>query len=257
MFENNAYIANEECGEISFSVLARSSVSSSAKSKFDTVNRHYMDLRTYMTSSQDHRLGKHLSEFHGSGREQIKDDDPALAATSEHIRMVIRSLKAGTHTEYNGEKEGFKNAGKAKANQMPLHHSNKVWLEQDIDEAMENMESKLFGKFLVRSYQEYHEIWPALRAQQDPASDEDASDNERASIAPDELADAVDPDAPVAEAEVQALADKLDSSDDEPDIGVRGRQIADYDVLHPLIDGACVDLMFRELGSREVGVHRH
>jgi hypothetical protein len=68
MFCESASIADEECGELSFSILARFQLMSTSRSKLAQTCKTYSDLRTYVTASKQMRLGQHLSEFFTGGR---------------------------------------------------------------------------------------------------------------------------------------------------------------------------------------------
>jgi hypothetical protein len=159
MFVENASICNEECGEISFSLLARCHLGSSSVSKIEQVNKTYRDLRTYVTASKEMRLGQHLSEFHQGGRATVKDDDESIGATVEYFRGVIRALKVNTHQAYDGSRAGYRSKAAANSHQIPL--ARQIWfLDTAIDARRHEIRTKIIAKLDTFWTFQFKDIWP-------------------------------------------------------------------------------------------------
>jgi hypothetical protein len=177
MFKESCAIFDEECGELSFSLLGRLQLASSGKASIAQVNRAYADLRTYVAASRDMRLTKHLSDFHLGGRHTIKNQNQAVAATVQHFKAVIRALKTNNHTAYDGEKPGYRSKMAATSHQTALC-DNVKFLGNPIDLhwMRQRAREKAHGKYEKAWVYQFQAVWPkAFNPIDEPHDEKDHS----------------------------------------------------------------------------------
>ena len=104
LFLHGAAAFNEECGEISFSVLARVLHSDSERTKIDHVNRKYRRVRQYL-DAKDELLAD--EDDWGdvartiSGRHHIKEGDAQVLQTAEFLKLVANEVRWGVYGTYD------------------------------------------------------------------------------------------------------------------------------------------------------------
>jgi hypothetical protein len=110
MYRTNPGAFNEESGEISFSVLAKSSVADTQKMKIEHVNKLYKLLHVYREITEDINddINGPLEERkYTTGRYIIDPASPEVLQTTSYFQGVIRDILAGAHTVYDGSLEGY------------------------------------------------------------------------------------------------------------------------------------------------------
>ena len=101
MIKHNASMCNEECGELSFSVLARTIASNSSRMDIDSVNRHFILSRLKLDVANDLNLDIADSKtVLINNHHIIKADSPEVIAVGVHFASVVNNLKINFFHHY-------------------------------------------------------------------------------------------------------------------------------------------------------------
>ena len=111
MVNSDVNCLNEERGELSFSVLARSLTGNPLRSDIDKVSRMYKLTRLQMKTAKEFKVNhdgdeKEVKNF----RRTIDVNGDDLKTTVAHFKHVIRSMKHGTWVHYNLKAKKIKKA---------------------------------------------------------------------------------------------------------------------------------------------------
>ena len=101
MIKHNASMCNEECGELSFSVLARTIASNSSRMDIDSVNRHFILSRLKLDVAND--LNLDIADNQTvmiNNHHIIKADSPEVIAVGVHFLSVVNNLKINFFYHY-------------------------------------------------------------------------------------------------------------------------------------------------------------
>lgn len=230
MFKSNPGAFNEESGEMSFSVLARASVSDTQKMKFEHMNKLYKLLHVYREITEelnDDLNGPMVEKKFSTGRYIIDPNSVEVAETVSYFRGVIRDILAQAHTTYDGTLAGYQSKAAANKHQVEFAdfrrkqilqpeealneiHKQKLWMEKKFDE------------FWIA---DHIDVWPSA------AFDDEAHDSDEfLSADDDENAVGVDPQAEDLKSDDEVLhdeqrQDKSSGSSEEDRPLVRGRPL--------------------------------
>jgi hypothetical protein len=101
MFLENASCFNEECGELSFSALARQVARGGSRSSFPQSNKQFKLLKTGMQVAADFRLelnGPKVSQRNGT---RIKDEGKDVQATVAFFKRAIHQILNNSYRHYD------------------------------------------------------------------------------------------------------------------------------------------------------------
>jgi hypothetical protein len=100
MFQSNASAFNEECGEISFSVLARGLGRGGIQSDLKVVDGRYRLVRGRMLTAAMLKEDLFTVDTADKGR-TVKVECDEVQATTDHFRRVMVAIKRGCHRHYD------------------------------------------------------------------------------------------------------------------------------------------------------------
>jgi hypothetical protein len=166
MFENNLSCFNEETGELAFSLLARSVLGDSMKSKFDHLNDLYTLLHTYLTTTNDIKADQDRDGPARNWRKVLKRDSEEVTGTTAWLKGFLRKLKHNDLRVYNGEVACYKSSSLAAANLVARGKRAPMYSDDIQDARLEHVIGRCAT--LLRSSELAHDmsdVWPEFAHQ--------------------------------------------------------------------------------------------
>ena len=129
MFKNQASVFNEESGEVSFSILARTVLGHSNKADIDHMNDRYKQINS--VREIDDALvteGGAVFKSDRNWRKEYTKDSEQVTTVAEFMKSRIRDIASGNARMYDGSKESYKSKVKAADHQVPFSKQKRFWL---------------------------------------------------------------------------------------------------------------------------------
>jgi hypothetical protein len=153
---------NEEAGEISFGMLARSILGDTQKGKFAHLNKLYQQIHFY--GQLESEMGSEGAGFakNGNWRKKLEPEGEVVETIALFVKQIIRQITQQSFRVYSGKPGGYKNS--ASASQTLVNVSNPVplWLP-DIETVLDVQLQKCKDKFHTFFVEPYSDIWPECR----------------------------------------------------------------------------------------------
>ena len=109
MMKTNMSLFNEELGELTFSILARSTLGDHTKDNFEKMDKLFKLLRVYRDVKSD-VVADNSSSNTLNWRHKIKKDGVEVRTTELFFQQIIRQMVSGTHRSYDGSAKGYASA---------------------------------------------------------------------------------------------------------------------------------------------------
>jgi hypothetical protein len=109
MMKTNMSIFNEELGELTFSILARSTLGDHTKDSFEHMDKLFKLLRVYRDVKSD-VVADNSSSNSLNWRHKIQKDGPEVKTSELFFQQIIRQMVNGTHRSYDGSAKGYSSA---------------------------------------------------------------------------------------------------------------------------------------------------
>lgn len=159
MMKTNMGIYNEELGELTFSILARSVLGDHTKDDFEHMCSLFRLLRVYRDVKSD-VVDDTSSSNCLNWRHKIKVDGDEVVTTQLFFKSIIRQMVNGTYMSYDGSKKAFTNQQAGVLTKVkptsPAVYMSKVDLLQYARAQIEALRGDMKTNFLYP----YKHIWP-------------------------------------------------------------------------------------------------
>jgi hypothetical protein len=153
---------NEEAGEISFGMLARSILGDTQKGKFAHLNKLYQQIHFY--GQLETELGSEGAGFtkNGNWRKKIDPEGELVTSIAHFVNQLVRQMRQKAFRVYGGKPSGYKNAGPALQTYVNVSNPVPLWVF-DIEVMLDVQMEKCKDKFLTFFVEPYSDIWPECR----------------------------------------------------------------------------------------------
>ena len=166
MMIKNMAIFNEELGELTFAILARSTMGDHTKDDFEHMDRLFRLLAVYRDVKSDVVADNNASRSL-NWRHKIKKDGEEVTNTVLFFKQAIRQMVNGTYTSYDGSSKSYSTAlngsiHKVRPDNPPVYMSKidvTAYVRKWIDKVREEMSSNYLYP--------YRHIWPECLADDD------------------------------------------------------------------------------------------
>ena len=152
-------IFNEELGELTFSILARSTLGDHCKNNFEHMDRLFKLLPVYRDMKRDVVQDSGRADSL-SWRHKIKVDSDEVRSCELFLKQMIRELRDSSYKSYDGSKTGYTNSILAAAHKVkpsnPLVYMTKEDLDKYVSHTVDTVRADMNTNFLYR----YRHIWP-------------------------------------------------------------------------------------------------
>ena len=159
MMMNNMGVYNEELGELTFAILARSVLGDHTKDDFDKMNSLFRLLPVYRDVKADVVADNNASNSLNWRHKIIKEGEE-VRTTELFFKQAIRQMVSGTYTSYDGSVKSYSNAFNAGQHKtIPTNGAvfmSKTDLMSYVDRSMQLIKDDMNTNFLYP----YKHIWP-------------------------------------------------------------------------------------------------
>ena len=159
MMLHNMGIYNEELGELTFAILARSVLGDHTRDDFDHMDRLFKLLPVYRDVKSDVVADNRASNSL-NWRHKIKKDGEEVKTTELFFKQAIRQMVNNTFTSYDGSAKGYSDALNGAQHRVkpinPAVYMRKVDLQAYIDRTFDLIKDDMKTNFLYP----YKHIWP-------------------------------------------------------------------------------------------------
>lgn len=169
MLKDGLSCFNEEAGEMSFAMLARSVLGDTSQSHIKHLSKLFGLINSYG------ELERNVKEQHGintekSGtnwRKKIDPEGSEVVATRAFILQWLRAIKAKRFRVYPGDDKSYKNYDVARMNMVPFVKASQSLWDVDLSSAFELQIVKCRHKFISNWMSSFGDIWPEFKAEND------------------------------------------------------------------------------------------
>ena len=159
MMLENMGIYNEELGEMTFAILARSVLGDHTKDDFDHMNSLFKLLPVYRDVKSD-VLADHNAMNSLNWRHKINKHGEEVLSTELFFKQAIRQMVNGTYTSYDGSAKSFSNALNGSQHKQPPINGIVLMSKKDVlayvHRSLELIRDDMKTNFLYP----YKHIWP-------------------------------------------------------------------------------------------------
>ena len=110
MMRNNMSLFNEELGELTFSILARSVLADHTRDDFEHMDRLFRLLRVYRDVKSDVVADNSGASNSLNWRHKIQKSSDKITSTQIFFKKIIKQMVNGTYQSYDGSPACYKNA---------------------------------------------------------------------------------------------------------------------------------------------------
>jgi hypothetical protein len=173
MMKSNMAMFNEELGELTFSILARSVLADHTKDDFAHMDRLFRLLRVYRDVKGDVVADTSGAANSLNWRHKINKVGEEVVTTELFFKKIIRQMVSGTYQSYDGTPKSYTNAATAATLKVrstsPLVYMQKDALDAYLLNLMAVMRVDMNTNFLYA----YKHIWPECINHDDEHDDDE------------------------------------------------------------------------------------
>lgn len=159
MMKSNMSMFNEELGELTFSILARSVLSDHTKDDFAHMDRLFRLLRVYRDVKSD-VVADNAGSNSLNWRHKIDKNGEEVRTTELFFKQIIRQMVSGTYKSYDGSAKCYTNATNGATMKVnptsPIVYMTKVELADYVQTQLSAIRVDMRSNFLYP----YKHIWP-------------------------------------------------------------------------------------------------
>ena len=160
MMKSNMAMFNEELGELTFSILARSVLADHTKDDFDHMDRLFRLLRVYRDVKGDVVADTSGAANSLNWRHKINKIGEEVITTELFFKQIIRQMVSGTYQSYDGTPKSYTNATAA-ATLKVTPTSPLVYMQKDaLDAYLLNLMAVIRVDMNTNFLYAYKHIWP-------------------------------------------------------------------------------------------------
>ena len=173
MMKNNMAMFNEELGELTFSILARSVLADHTRDDFDHMDRLFRLLRVYRDVKSDVVADNSSSANTLNWRHKINKEGDEVTSTQLFFKKIIKQMVNGTYKSYDGTPKCYSNAQsgselRIKSN-SPVVYMQLPELTIYLQTLLASIKVDMNTNFLYQ----YSHIWPECLSQEDVHENQD------------------------------------------------------------------------------------
>ena len=169
---SNMGVFNEELGELTFSILARSVLGDHSKDDFEHMDKLFRLLPVYRDVKSD-VVNDNTASNSLNWRHKIDKGGEEVKTTELFFKSAIRQMVNNTYTSYDGKAKGYTNSLLGSQNKVPPTnpgvYMTKVDLMAYIDRALNMVKDDMNTNYL----HDYKHIWPECVSADDIKGDID------------------------------------------------------------------------------------
>ena len=160
MMRNNMSLFNEELGELTFSILARSVLADHTRDDFEHMDRLFRLLRVYRDVKSDVVADNSGASNKLNWRHKIQKSGDEITATQLFFKKIIKQMVNGTYQSYDGSPACYKNAQTGAESRIrtdsPIVYMQLPELDAYLQKLMTVIKADMKTNFLYP----YAHIWP-------------------------------------------------------------------------------------------------
>ena len=160
MMRNNMSLFNEELGELTFSILARSVLADHTRDDFEHMDRLFRLLRVYRDVKSDVVADNSGASNSLNWRHKIQKSGDEITSTQLFFKKIIKQMVNGTYQSYDGSPACYKNAQSGSELRIrtnsPLVYMQLPELDVYLQKLMTVIRTDMNTNFLYP----YSHIWP-------------------------------------------------------------------------------------------------
>ena len=160
MMRNNMSLFNEELGELTFSILARSVLADHTRDDFEHMDRLFRLLRVYRDVKSDVVADNSGASNKLNWRHKIQKSGDEITATQLFFKKIIKQMVNGTYQSYDGSPACYKNAQTGAESRIrtdsPIVYMQLPELDAYLQQLMTVIKTDMKTNFLYP----YAHIWP-------------------------------------------------------------------------------------------------
>ena len=173
MMKSNMAMFNEELGELTFSILARSVLADHTRDDFDHMDRLFRLLRVYRDVKGDVVADTSGAANSLNWRHKINKLGEEVVTTELFFKKIIRQMVSGTYQSYDGSPKCYTNARNA-ATLKVSPTSPAVYMPKDaLDAYLLNLLAVIRVDMNTNFLFPYAHIWPACINHDDDHDDDE------------------------------------------------------------------------------------
>lgn len=173
MMKSNMAMFNEELGELTFSILARSVLADHTKDDFAHMDRLFRLLRVYRDVKGDVVADTSGAANSLNWRHKINKVGEEVVSTELFFKKIIRQMVSGTYQSYDGTPKSYTNAATAATLKVrptsPLVYMPKAALDAYLLNLMTVIRVDMNTNFLYA----YRHVWPECVNHDDEHDDDE------------------------------------------------------------------------------------
>ena len=160
MMKSNMAMFNEELGELTFSILARSVLADHTRDDFEHMDRLFRLLRVYRDVKGDVVADTSGASNSLNWRHKINKVGEEVTTTELFFKRIIRQMVSGTYTSYDGTPKCYTNAANASTLKVRPDSPLVYMQKQDLDAYLLNLMAVIKVDMNTNFLYPYSHIWP-------------------------------------------------------------------------------------------------
>ena len=173
MMKSNMAMFNEELGELTFAILARSVLADHTRDDFAHMDRLFRLLRVYRDVKGDVVADTSGAANSLNWRHKINKVGEEVVSTELFFKKIIRQMVSGTYLSYDGTAKSYTNATNA-ATLKVRPTSPLVYMPKDVlDEYLQNLMAVIRVDMNTNFLYAYKHIWPECINHDDEHDDDE------------------------------------------------------------------------------------
>lgn len=158
---------NEEAGELSFSMLARSVLGDTTKNKLDHLSRLYTLLHVYGDVEQSFRHDGFRKDGAKNWRKLVPKEGEAAMSVAAFMNGVLRQISRSSFLVYNGSVRSYANRTHALANLVQIKSHPPLWVA-DVLPLLDTHVDRAKQLFISDWAADFATVWPECAHREDP-----------------------------------------------------------------------------------------
>ena len=173
MMRHNMSLFNEELGELTFSILARSVLADHTRDDFEHMDRLFRLLRVYRDVKSDVVADNSGASNSLNWRHKIQKSSDEITSTQLFFKKIIKQMVNGTYQSYDGSPACYKNAQSGSEHRIRTNSPVVFMQLPELDDYLQKLMIVIRTDMNTNFLYPYSHIWPECLSVDDLHANQD------------------------------------------------------------------------------------
>lgn len=173
MMRHNMSLFNEELGELTFSILARSVLADHTRDDFEHMDRLFRLLRVYRDVKSDVVADNSGASNSLNWRHKIQKSSDEITSTQLFFKKIIKQMVNGTYQSYDGSPACYKNAQSGLEHRIRTNSPVVFMQLPELDDYLQKLMIVIRTDMNTNFLYPYSHIWPECLSVDDLHANQD------------------------------------------------------------------------------------